>query len=80
MSKMDVPLEQDDDDLVQNAQAICNCLAYLARETERFDLPDAARFIEMAYHSVLRTIPELEGADYSAHPGFQSAKPGGLPN
>ena len=80
MSKMDVMMEQDDDDLVKNAQAICNCLAYLIRETERFDLPDAARLIEMAYNSILRTLPELDGADHSAHPAFQSAKPGGLPN
>lgn len=80
MSKTSELFDQDDDDVVENAQAICNCLGYLIRETERFDLPDAARFIEMAYHSILQTLPELDDADRRAHPSFQSSKPEGLPN
>ena len=80
ITEMDETIDQDDDDLVQNAHAICNCLGYLIRETERFDFPDAARFIEMAYNSILRSLPELDGAEHGTHPAFHSSKPDGLPN
>ena len=83
MSKTSDMIDQDDDDIAKNAQAICNCLGYLIRETERFDLPDAARFIEMAYQSILLKLPELQDADQAdprVHPAFQSSKPDGLPN
>ena len=80
MSKTDDMFGQDDEDLVENAQAICNCLGYLIRETERFDFPDAARYIEMAYDSIMCSLSELESADRNAHPAFLSSKPDGLPN
>ena len=79
MSKMD-DRSDSDDDVVENAMAICNCLEYLQRETQRLELPYAAHLIGLALEAIVDSVSAAGDGEAGDLLSVSGATSGGRPH
>ena len=79
MSKMD-DYSDPDDDVVENAMAICNCLEYLQRETQRLELPYAAHLIGLALEAIVDSVSAAGDGEAGDLLSTSSTTSGGRPH
>ena len=79
MSKMD-DFNDPEDEVVENAMAICNCLEYLQRETQRLELPYAAHLIGLALEAIVDSVSAAGDGEADDMLSAAGAGSGGRPH